>query len=131
MVPAAITFVRDDAVGVASEQRRLGRLDDARATVARLMVLARRLVREYPNSAHSYSVLSDAHNQIKKNAFETHDDNLVEEALVQAVEAAQRALALDPDPIETRRHLEKLTAQLASIKADRKGGGALASTVIN
>ena len=46
--------------------------------------------------------------------------NLVEEALVQAIEAAQRALALDPDQLETRRHLDKLTEQLASIKADRK-----------
>jgi len=48
---------------------------------------------------------------------------LVEEALVQAVEAAQRALALDPDRNETRRHLEKLSEQLASIKADRLATG--------
>ena len=87
------------------------------------MALARRLVREYPDSAHSYRVLSEAHNQIKKNAFQTGDDQLIEEALVQAVEAAQRALALDPDQIETRRHLDKLTEQLASIKADRKAAG--------
>ena len=108
-------------------QRRLGRLDDARATAARLMALARRLVREYPDSPHSYSVLSSAHNQIKKNAFETHDDKLINEALVQAVEAAQHALDLDPDPIETRRQLEKLTVQLASIKADRKAASAALS----
>ena len=80
------------------EMRRLGRLDDARATVARLMAIARRLVREYPDSAYSYRALSDAHNQVKKNAFETGDDQLVEESLVHAIEAAQQALALGPDP---------------------------------
>ena len=58
MVPAAISVVWDDAVDAAAEQRKLGRLDDARATAARLMALARRLVREYPDSAHSYRVLS-------------------------------------------------------------------------
>ena len=114
IVPAAINVVRDDAAEAAAEQRRLGRLDDARATAARLMTIARRVVREYPDSAHSYRVLSEAHDQIKKNAFETGDDHLVEEALGQAVEAAQRSLALDPDRPETRNHLEKLTGQLAT-----------------
>ena len=123
MVPAAISVVMNDAAELAVEQRKLGRLDDARATAARLMALARRLVREYPDSALSYRVLSEAHNQIKKNAFQTGDDHLVEEALVQAIEAAQRALALDPDRLETRHHLEKLTEQLASIKAERNAKG--------
>ncbi len=121
MVSAAVFILSDNAAIAAGEQRRHGRLDDARATAARLMVLARRLVREYPNHAISYLVLSHSHDQIKKNAMRSDDDQLVEEALVQAVEAAQRALALDPDRIETRRHLDKLTQQLASVKADRKG----------
>ena len=98
MVPATISVVLDDAVEAAAEQRRLGRLDDARATAARLMALARRLVREYPDSAHSYRVLSDAHNQIKKNAFKTDDDKLIEEALVQAIEAAQQCPRPGPRP---------------------------------
>ena len=68
---------------------RLDRLDDARATAARLMAIARRFVREYPDSPHSYRVLSDAHHQIKKNAFRTGDDNLIEQSLVQAVKAAR------------------------------------------
>ncbi len=121
MVSAAIGVVRVDALDESASQRRQGRLDDARATASRLMVLARRLVREYPESAHSYSVLSDAHDQIKKNAMRSHDDQLVEEALAQAVEHAQRAVALDSDNIETRRDLDKLTEQLASIKSERKG----------
>ncbi len=118
-VPAAINIVREEAVGVASEQRRLGRLGDAHTTVARLMVLARQLVQEYPNSAYSHRVLSEAYDQIKKNAFETNDDKLILEALGKAVEAAQRAFVLDPDGFDARSHLEKLTKKLADIKADR------------
>jgi tetratricopeptide (TPR) repeat protein len=123
VVSETIGVIFDDELGEATAQRKLGRLDDARATAARLMALARRLVREYPDSALSYRLLSEAHNHIKKNAFQTGDNKLVEEALVQAVEAAQRALILDPDNIETRRHLDKLTEQLASIKADRNAAG--------
>jgi eukaryotic-like serine/threonine-protein kinase len=123
MVPATINVVRDDAAHAAAEQRKLGRLDDARATVSRLMVLARRLVREYPESANSYRVLSEAHNQIKKNAIRSGDDQLVEESILKAIEAAQRALALDADRLETRHHLDKLTEHLASIKADRNAAG--------
>jgi hypothetical protein len=123
MVSATISVVRDDAAGEASVERRLGRLDDARATVARLMALARRLVREYPDNANSYCVLSYGYNEIKKNAIRTRDDKLVLGSLVQSVECAQRALALEPDRSETRRHLDKLTEQLATIRAEQKAEG--------
>ena len=120
MVPAAIGVVSDDVFSEASEQRRLGQLDHARATAARLMTIALRLVREYPASAHSYRVLMCAHDQAKKNAFETHDDEVILASLVQAVDAGQRSLALEPDRLETQRHLNTLTGQLASIRAERK-----------
>jgi eukaryotic-like serine/threonine-protein kinase len=119
MFETTISMIYVDAVGKGAEQRQLGRLDDARATAARFMILARRLVREYPESALCYRVLCEAHNQVKKNAYQTGDIRLIEEALVQAVEAARRSLALDPDRVERRRQLDKLTDQLASIKADR------------
>jgi hypothetical protein len=122
-VPAAIDFVSGDAVEEAAEQRKQGRLGDARSIAARLMVLARRLVREYPESANAYRVLSEAYNQIRKNAIRSRDDKLVEQANVQAIETAQRALSLDPDRIETRRHLDILTERLAKIKADRIATG--------
>ena len=83
------------------------------------MTLARRLVREYPSDAICYRTLSEAYDQIKKNAMESDDDKLVEEAIAQAIEAGQRALALNPRLAETRRHLDKLTDQLTNVKADR------------
>jgi eukaryotic-like serine/threonine-protein kinase len=119
MVEVTIGVVFDNAIEETAEQRKQGLLDDACATAARLMTLAQRLVREYPDSARSFRILSEAYNQIKKNAYQTCDEHLVEESLVQAVKAAQKSLALDQNLLETRRHLDKLTDQLTNIKADR------------
>jgi tetratricopeptide (TPR) repeat protein len=123
MVPAAFEFIWHDAGVVAHDQRQANRLDDARATAARLMTLAQRLVREYPDRAISYRTLCEAYDQIKKNAMRSGDDKVVEEALVHAVEYAKRALALDPDLVEIRRKLEKFNAHLADIRAERKAAG--------
>jgi tRNA A-37 threonylcarbamoyl transferase component Bud32/tetratricopeptide (TPR) repeat protein len=120
LVPMTISVILGDASKEAAEHRRLGRLDDARATAARLLALGRQLVREYPNSESSHRVLSEAYSQIRKNAFRTGDDQLVEEATVQAIVAARRALDLDPDNLETLRHLDTLTERLERMKADRK-----------
>jgi tRNA A-37 threonylcarbamoyl transferase component Bud32/tetratricopeptide (TPR) repeat protein len=123
-VPATICLLFDVGFKEAAEARKGGRLDAARATAGRMMTIARRLVQEYPDSAYSHRVLSEAHNQVKKNAIQTGDSQAVEAALVPAIEAAQRALALNPDRVETRVHLEKLTEQLASIKAAKKAAAA-------
>ena len=93
-----------------------GRLEESVAIAARQMALAQQIVRDYPDSAHAYRALSEAYNHIKKNAIRSSDKRLEEEALVQAVEAARRAMALDPDQLETRCHLDELTEQLASIR---------------
>jgi hypothetical protein len=69
--------------------------------------------------------LSEAHNQIKKNAMRTDDVKLAQQSLVRAVEAAQRALAVAPDRLDMALHLEQLTNQLASIKADQKAAGSV------
>jgi eukaryotic-like serine/threonine-protein kinase len=122
MVPSTIeSFWDGEAFEAAAEQRRVGRLDAARATASRLMALARRLVAEYPNSAHSYRLLSHAHNQIKKNAIQSAEYALIQESFVKAIEAARKSLDLDPDRSDARRHLERLTEQFARFKADRKG----------
>ena len=128
LVPATIRVLFDGGFGEAAEARKGGRLDAARATAGRMMTIARRLVQEYPDSGHSHRALSEAYNQIRKNALQTGDSQGVEAALVPAIEAAQRALALDPVRIETRRHLEKLTGQLAGIKAAEKAAASSSSS---
>ena len=49
-------------------------------------------------------MLSDAHNQIKEDAFQVKDYDLVEKALVQAVESGKRAIALEPGNPAVRPH---------------------------
>ena len=63
--------------------------------------------------------MSGAHDQAKMDAWEIEDDRAALEALAHAVESAERALALDPDRHETRKHMEKLTRQLAVERAKR------------
>jgi tRNA A-37 threonylcarbamoyl transferase component Bud32/tetratricopeptide (TPR) repeat protein len=123
LVPATIHMVIDGGYAEAAEKRKYRRLDEARAIAGRMMPIARRLVQAYPDNAHSYRVLSEAYNQIKKNAIQMDDERLEEEAIVSAIAADQRALALEPYWIETRRHLEVLSEQLADLRAKKKAAG--------
>ena len=120
MVDVTITVIYNDAISEAGRQGNLGQLDEAHATAARLMSFARRLVQENPKNAYYYYILSNAHDQIKKNAMRCLDHDLELKSLVQAVEAGQRAITLDPDRVEIRRHLDKITVQLSIKKAERK-----------
>jgi tetratricopeptide (TPR) repeat protein len=122
-VPATIRVLIDGGLGTAWEARRHGRLDEARAIAGRMMPIARRLVQEYPDNAQSYYVLSQPYDQIRKNAQRAGDVQLEEEAAVQAIEAVRRAVALDPDQVGTREHLESLTKRLAALRAKRKAAG--------
>jgi len=64
--------------------------------------------------------LIGAYDQIRKNAFQIRDDPVIEDALVQSIQLARRALVLDPNDTATRQHLETLTGQLAWLKAQHK-----------
>jgi tRNA A-37 threonylcarbamoyl transferase component Bud32/tetratricopeptide (TPR) repeat protein len=122
-VPETIRVLIDGGFGAASEARRHGRLDEARAIVGRMMPIARRLVQEYPDNAQSYYVLSGAYDQIRKNAQRAGDVQLEEQAALQAIEAARRVLGLDPDRVLHRDYLEALTKRLAALRARRKAAG--------
>jgi hypothetical protein len=50
LVPVAADRIVTEAHALAAEQRKAGRLDEARATVARIMTIAGRLVRDYPDN---------------------------------------------------------------------------------
>ena len=120
---SAVAILSGDGAVAASEERKRGRIEDARATTARLLAVARQLVRECPHRPNSFRILSEAYNQMKKNAYHVRDYQLVEEALLQAIPAAQQALLLDLDSIATRRHLDTLTGQLAGLEAERNAAG--------
>ena len=71
LLPAAALQVCGIAIGRAAEQRKAGRLDDARWTAASLFAFGKLLVRRDPNEASFHVVLSEAFDQEAKNAWKS------------------------------------------------------------
>ena len=84
------------AVGRAAEQRKAGRLDDARWTAASLLAFGKVLARRDPNEALFHLVLCDAFEQEAKNAWKVNDFPTIEAATRNALVAACTAIRLDP-----------------------------------
>ncbi len=114
MVPWAIRSMLRVAKNAGGEQRRMKRLDDARASASCLMALAQEAIREFPDNACGSFVLSDAHDQVRKNAIRSNDASLEEQSLQAAIEAAQKAVTLAPDQPEIQHHLALLNERLAN-----------------
>ncbi len=96
LLPAAAMQVCGIAVGRAAEQRKAGRLDDARWTAASLFAFGKVLARRDPNEAAFHVVLSEAFEQEAKNAWKVKDFPTIEAATRNALVAAWTALHLDP-----------------------------------
>ena len=118
--PLWVPVFAGQAVCTAADQRRFGQLDDARRTADQLLAIARQLVREFPDWADSFIVLSDAYCQISKNAWKYEDYDTIERSLGQAVEAARHALELEPGREDARRLAVKLAEKLAALRAGRE-----------
>ena len=116
---STVGILFENAIDDAAKLRKHGRLDDANATAARMVAIAQRLVREYPHNARPHQLVREAYNQVRKNAFAAHDDNLMIDALINAIEAGKRAFAIDPDADGTRGELDGLIEKFERIKADR------------
>jgi hypothetical protein len=65
---------------------------------------ARDLVARYPKDSLAHLAMSEAYVQVAKNAWRYHDAN-PEQALQQALESAERAVALDPETRGLKRSL--------------------------
>lgn len=111
----AITGMTGELATRAASQRKTGQLDEADRTVASLVILANRLLRRYPEHPSSHLVLNDAYLQRSKNAWKRNDLPAVRQALVQSVEALQRALVLDPVDVEIHRLLQDRKQRLARV----------------
>jgi len=118
-VPTRVYKLIDFASTTAAEQRRIRRLTDAEVTAARLMALARRLVRSYPSHPESHVVLSEAYFQVSKNAWKREDFPAIEQALRQALESARRAVSLAPQREDTRHFVDRLLPRLAMFDVGR------------
>jgi tetratricopeptide (TPR) repeat protein len=77
-------------------QRRIGRIDEARRSTERMYAFARLLVTRFPGGTGAHLALSESYKQMAKNAWRTDDRVAVGRNWKLAIDAARRALALDP-----------------------------------
>jgi eukaryotic-like serine/threonine-protein kinase len=96
LFPSAAMQVCSIACGRGAEQRKAGRLDDARQTAACLSAFGKMLARRDPSEAAFHVVLCEAFEQEAKNAWKVEDFPTIEAATRNALAAAGTALHLDP-----------------------------------
>ena len=115
---AALQVAALPSVG-AAEQRKAGRLDDARRTAACLFAFGKTLARRDPNEAVFHLVLSEAFEQESKNAWKVNDYTAIEAALRKALGEACTALRLDPRNTHARMKVAGLQDKLVGLAARR------------
>jgi serine/threonine protein kinase/tetratricopeptide (TPR) repeat protein len=96
LFPAAAMHVCAIAVTRGADQRRAGRLDDARWTAASLLAFGQALAQRDPNEAMFHVVLCEAFDQEAKNAQKVKDVPTIEAATRNALVEAGTAIHLDP-----------------------------------
>jgi len=79
-----------------AEQRRAGRINEARRAADRIHAFARLLVQRYPDRSVAHLALCASFIQMAKNAWQTDDRLAVERNWKLALDEAHRALLLDP-----------------------------------
>jgi tetratricopeptide (TPR) repeat protein len=106
-----------------ARQRQMGPIDEARRSTERMYAFARLLVTRYPDRAAAHLALSESYKQIAKNAWQTKDRVAVERNWKRAIDAARRALVLDPLNVRAGSEvtdLQKRLDQLLASKPERQ-----------
>ena len=119
MLPIAARWVAHKAAARGSEQRKAGRLDDARRTAACLSAFAKTLVGRGPDEAAFHLLLCQAFEQEAKNAWKVEDYHAIEEALRKALGEAHAGLRLDPRNVAARMTVSGLQDKLVGLAAER------------
>ena len=117
--PAAAMQVCHIAIARGAEQRKAGRLDDARWTAASLLAFGTVLARRDPNEAAYHMVLSVAFDQEAKNAWKIKDVPTIEAATRNALAAACTALHLDPRNTFARNNVASLQDKMVGLTSQR------------
>ena len=102
-----------------SEQRKAGRLDDARDTAACFTALAERLTRRDPGEPLFHLMRCQAFLQQSKNAWKIGDLVAVKDALWDATGEAGTALKLDPRSVDARQMLAALQEKLVGLASEQ------------
>ncbi len=110
-LPAAALRLHGFASCLATCQRASDELPKALRTAGRLLALAIRVAELHPKNDKAHLLLSEAHAQQAKNAMRDHgkDPRIW---LLRGVEAARRAVSLNPDDEECRVILERQRQRL-------------------
>jgi hypothetical protein len=119
MFPAAAYQVAGFDLGSAYEQRRAGRLEDARRTVACLFAFGKILAKREPEEAVYHLILTIAFEQESKNAWKIRDYAAIEAALRKAFGEASIALRLDPENADARLKVSGLQDKLIRLASER------------
>jgi eukaryotic-like serine/threonine-protein kinase len=117
--PAAAFHASGVAVYRGAEQRRAGRLDDARWTAACLAAFAKILAQRDPNEVAFHLLLCVACEQEAKNAWKVKDYATIEDALRKAFGEACTSLRLDPENTTARMMVAGLHDKLIGLAAER------------
>ncbi|MFI5457191.1 MAG: protein kinase [Isosphaerales bacterium] len=119
LLPAAALQVASIAGHRGAEQRKAGRLDDARRTAACLSAFAKTLARRDPNEAAFHLLLGEAFTQESKNAWQVRDFPAIEETLRKALGEACTALRLEPRNVAARLKVSTLQDKLLGLMSER------------
>jgi hypothetical protein len=118
-MPAAAFQVGGFAIGRGWEQRKAGRLAEARHTAAYLSAFAKLMVKRDPKQAVYHLLLCEAYDQESKNAWKVPDYTAIEAALRKALGEASTALRLDPQNADARMKVAGLQDKLIGIASQR------------
>jgi tetratricopeptide (TPR) repeat protein len=102
---------------LAALMRRLGKETDAKRQVAQIVKYANELVARYPGDSFAYLALSQARIQVFKNA-ERYQDANSKTALRQALDAAEKATALNPGNATAQDALTDCRRRLETARPD-------------
>ena len=105
--------------GTTRLHREAGNLAEAQRIVERLLALAGRLTRLYPDHAATYMLLSDAYVQRAKIAYVV-DGEPVDGWERKALEAAIQAATLEPEDAEVRSLVKNRRARLDKLESKKK-----------
>jgi hypothetical protein len=121
--PAIFSLAAWRVAGIGSrlcgEQRKAGRLDDARLTSACLSAFARKLMHRNPADACFHLIRSEAFEQEVKNAWKVDDFPAIDEGLRKALSEACIALRLDPRNETARIWVSGIQDKLVKLASER------------
>jgi len=111
-IPAVALWLRLPVETAAAHQRHVGKLGVAHRIADRLLALADRLARSYPDQAAAYMLLSEGYVQKAKNAYREDEAPVIKRWEQKALDAAAQAAILEPDKDEARNLVKDRRARL-------------------